>query len=441
MDDIKKSQRKPFSFKNLPHLMMDSFDRLRTALQRFTEAILAIMSSVTNFFLGIFATVYSAYERAAMLAAFMVDWVRQILHYDYMGYFRWLLTLPKTYYTKCKEETRKYVWMPVADAFTREANRISRAFETKLRESAVYVRGFCEICRRLFLLTSDYVPGGKYTVTAFLAVAAIIFVLKILTVVRVIAQIMELAYSIVVFLLRPLLLTLRDILSIFDPLFQIVIFLVRVIVQAVLSTLKAIGFFVWLNLVSIATGLYRCWQYFVNSAIVRLVWSLFATTVYVLLEKFVFVFLPFMTKVAYYAGALSFDVSSVAYSWLYPWFIRDFFEVSVNVDRVEYLTPSGIGSSVLIFWALLLAFRYRNRLSGTFISEIDEKRYAIWFSNTWYTDRRKKDIQRERPSTSWSTTKYDSSRRKTTNDESSLRNRGKAMRTGEREHESDAEGK
>lgn len=439
MDDIKKSQQKPFSFKNLPHVMMDSVNRFRTALQRFIEAILAIISSVTNFVVGIFATVSSAYERVAMLTVLMVDWVRQIFHYDYMGYFTWLLTLPKEYYTKCKEQTRKHVWMPVANAFTRKVNRISRAFETKLRESAVYVRGFCEICRRLFLLISDYTPGGKYTVTAFLAVVAIIFFLKILTVVRVIVQILEFAYSIVAFLLHPLLLTLRDILSIFDPLFQIVLFLVRIIAQTVLSTLKAIGFFVWLNLISIASGLYRCWLYFVNSAIVRLVWSLFTKTGCLLLEKFIFVLLPFMTKITYYVGALSFDASSVAYTWLYPWFIRGFIEVSVNVDRVEYLTPSGIGSGVLIFWALLLAFRYRNRLSGTFFSEIDEKQYVIRSSNASCTDRSKKDIQKERASTSGSrsTTMYDSSRRKTTSDESSLRNRGKARRTEEREHVSD----
>ena len=429
MDDI-KSQQKPFSIKNLPHLMMDSFDRFRASLQRFFVAVLAIISAVRNFFLGIFATLFGAYERAAMLIVFMVDWVRQIFHYDYMGYFTWLLALPKEYYTKCKEETKKHVWFPVANAFTRQMNRISRAFRAKLQESAVYVRGFCELSRRLFLLISDYTPGGKYTVSAFLIVAAIILCLKILTVVRVIIQILELAFSIVAFLLHPLWLTLRDILSIFDPLFQIVLFLVRIIAQAAISTLKAIGYFVWLNLISIASGLHRCWQYFINSRLVRWLWNIFGITVYVLLEKFVFVFIPFVTKITYYVGAISFDVSSVAYSWLHPWFIRGFLEVSANADRVEYLTPSGIASSVLTFLALLLAYRYRNRLSGTFFSEIDGKSYTI----RSHTDHSKKDSQKERASTSRSTTRYDSSRRKTTNDESSLRNRGKAT---ENEHVSE----
>lgn len=436
-DSCKKSQQKPFSFRNIPHLMIDSFHYLRNGLQRFIEAIFAGILSVRNFFLGIFATLFGAYEQVAMLIVFMVDWARNIFHYDYMGYFSWLITLPKKYYTKCKDETKKYVWIPIANAFTRKRNRIARAFKTKLRESAVYVRGFCEICRRLFLLTSDYTPGGKYTVTAFLAVVAIIFFLKILTVIRVLVQILGFAYSIVAFLLHPLLLTLRDILSIFDPLIQIVLSLARIIAQAVLSTLKAIGFFVWLNMTSIASGLFRCWQYFVNSTIVRFVWSLFLKTVYVLLENFVFAFLPLMTKITYYVAAVFVDVSSTAYLWLYPWFIRGFFEVSVNIDRVEYLTPSGIGSGVLIFWALLLAFRFRNRFSGTFYSEIDEKQYAIRSSNASYTDRYKKDNQRGRESTSGSTTKYDYSRRKTTNGESSLRNRGKATRTEEREHAPD----
>lgn len=439
MDDNCKtgSRPKPFSFRNIPHLMIDSFHRLRNGLQRFIEAMFAVISSVNNFFLAIFATLFGAYEQVAMLTVFMTNWVRNIFHYDYMGYFSRLITLPKKYYTKCEEEAKKYVWMPIANAFTRKRNRIERAFKEKLRESAVYVRGFCELCRRLFLLTSDYTPGGKYTVTAFLAVVAIIFFLKILTVIRVLVQILGFAYNIVAFLLHPLLLTLGDILSVFDPLLQIVLSLTRIIAQAILSTAKAIGFFVWLNLISIASGLFRCWQYFVNSRIVRLVWSVFVKTVYVLLEKFIFVFLPFMTKTTYYVGAVFVEVSSMAYIWLYPWFIRGFVEVSVNIDRVEYLTPSGIGSGVLIFWALLLTFRFRNRFSGTFYSEIDGKQYAIRSSTASNTDRFKRDSQRGRESTSGSTTKYDYSRRTRTNGESSLRNRGKATRTEEREPASD----
>ena len=417
--------------------MIDSFHRLRNGLQRFIEAMFAAVSSVNNFFLAIFATLFGAYEQVAMLTVFTIDWIRDVFYYDYMGYFSRLITLPKNYYTKCKEQADQYVWMPITNAFTRKRNRIERAFKAKLSESAVYVRGFCELCRRLFLLTSDYTPGGKYTVTAVLAVVAIIFSLKILTVIRVLIQILGIAYSIVAFLLHPLLLTLRDILSIFDPLLQIVFSLARITAQAVLSTAKAIAFFVWLNLISIASGLFRCWQYFVNSRIVRFVWSLFVKTVYVLLENFVFVFLPFMAKKTYDVGAVFADVSSMAYIWLYPWFIRGFFEVSVNIDRVEYLTLSGIGSGVLISWALLVAFRFRNRFSGTFYSEIDGKQYAIRSSTTSNTDRYMRDSQRGRESTSDNTTKYDYSRRRTTNDESTLRNRGKATKTEEREPVSD----
>lgn len=437
MDDSRKtgSQPKPFSFRDIPHLMINLFHRLRNGLQRFIEVMFAAVSSVNNFFLAIFATLFGAYEQVAMLIVFIVDWARNIFHYDYMGYFSWLITLPAKYYTKCKEQAREYVYIPIANAFKRKRNRIERAFKAKLRESAVYFRGFCELCRRLFLLTSDYTPGGKYTVTAFLAVAAIIFFLKILTVIRVLVQILGFAYSTVAFLLHPLLLTLRDVLSIFEPLLQIVLLLARIISQALLSSVRAIGFFVWLNLISIASGLFRCWQYFVNSRIVRLLSSLSVKAAYVLLEKLVFVFLPFMTKLSYYFGAGFVDVSSTAYKWLYPWFIRGFSEVSVNIDSVEYLTPSGIGSGVLIFWALLLAFRFRNRFSGTFYSEIDGKQYTIRSSTASNTDRYRRDSQRGREADN--TTKYDYTRRRTTNGESSLRNRVKTTRTEEREPASD----
>ena len=370
MDDSRKtgsSQPKPFSFRDIPHLMINLFHRLRNGLQRFIEVMFAAVSSVNNFFLAIFATLFGAYEQVAMLIVFIVDWARNIFHYDYMGYFSWLITLPAKYYTKCKEQAREYVYIPIANAFKRKRNRIERAFKAKLRESAVYFRGFCELCRRLFLLTSDYTPGGKYTVTAFLAVVAIIFSLKIPTVIRV---------------------------------------LVQILAQALLFTVKANGFFVW-----------------------RLLWTLFVKATYVLLDNLVFVFLPFMAKISYYFGAVFVDVSSTAYMWLYPWFCR------VCNYRVKYLTPSGIGSGVFIFWALLLAVWFRDLFSGTFYSEIDGKQYAIRSSTASNTDRYRRDSQRGREADN--TTKYDYTRRRTTNGESSLRNRGKATTTEEREPVSD----
>ena len=359
------SQPKPLSFRNIPHLMTNSFHRLRNRLQHFIEAIFAAISSA-NFFLAIFATLFGTYEQVAMLIAFMifVDWVRSIFHYDYMGYFSWLITLPAKYYTKCKKEARESVWMPIANAFKRKRNRIERALKAKLRESADYLRGFCEL-----LLASNYIPGGIYTVTAFLAVVAIIFSLKIPTVIRV---------------------------------------LVQILAQALLFTVKANGFFVW-----------------------RLLWTLFVRATYVLLDNLVFVFLPFMAKISYYFGTVFVDVSSTAYMWLYPWFCR------VCNYRVKYLTPSGIGSGVFIFWALLLAVWFGDLFSGTFYSEIDGKQYAIRSSTASNTDHYRRDSQRGRDSTSGNTTRYDCSRRRTTNGESSLRNRGKATTTEEREPVSD----
>lgn len=423
-----RSQQKAFSLKNLPQVTKDSFLRIRTAVQRFIETIIALISSVTNFFMGIFAVVFNAYERVALLIIFMVDCIRQIFHCDYRAYLSWLFTMPMNYYRKCKEQTRKHLWTPIANSLRRKVNQISRATRSRLRDSAVYARGFCEICRRLFLLASDYTPGGKVTVTIFLAIIAIIFLLKILTVVRVVIQIVQLVYSIVAFLLHPLFLTLKDILSVFDPLFQIVFVVIRITLRAFLSVFKAIGTFLWLNVVSIVSGLYRCWQIFVNSTVVRFIWkaiwSLLAKTAYVLLEYFVFVFLPFMSKASFYGAELFLGISSLAYN--------NFFVVRVKVEhKFKYLGPTGIGSCVFILWALLLAFRFRNRLSGTFLSEIDDKECTIT-SYAYTVDRKRNSPQRERNFSSRISAKYDSSRRNTTNDESSLRFRGTAKGSEER---------
>ena len=241
-------------------------------------------------------------------------------------------------------------------------------------------------------------------------------------------QIVQLVYSIVAFLLHPLFLTLKDILSVFDPLFQIVFVILRITLRAFLSVFKAIGTFLWLNVVSIASGLYRCWQIFVNSTVVRFIWkatwSLFAKTAYVLLEYFIFVFLPFMSKASYYGAELFLDISSLAYN--------NFFVVTVKVEhKFKYLGPTGIGSCVFILWALLLAFRFRNRLSGTFLSETDDKEYTIT-SYAYTVDRKRNSPQRERNFSSRISAKYDSSIRNTTSDESSLRFRGTAKGSEER---------
>ena len=315
------SQPKPFSFRNIPHLMINSFHRLRNGLQQFNEATFGAILSA-NFFLAIFATLFGSYEHyelVAMLINYMiiVDWVRSIFHYDYRGYSSWLTTLSTKCYTKCKEEARKSVWMPIANAFTRKRNRIERDFKVKLRECAVYLRGFREL-----LLTSNH----RYIYIFF----AVVFL----------------------FLIAALLLPI----------------------------VKAIGFFV--------SGL-LC------------------------------IFIVYAVS-----------VSSTAYIWLYTWFRRVF-----NY-HVEYLTPIS-WSGVLIFSALLLAFWFQNRFSGSFYSEIDGKQYAIRSSTASNTDRYRRDSQRGRDSTSGNKTKYDFSRRRTTNGESSLRNRGKATTTEEREPVSD----
>lgn len=425
-----KSKENVFSLKYLTNAIMDTFHRLRTHLFRFIEAVTSIISAFTTIFSVISATVCSAYGRVAILIFFILDCVRQVLHFDYKGYVIWMFTLPMKYYSKCKEETRTHLWLPFVNAIKRKVQRIARAFHARMREIVIYARGFRELCRRLFLLASDYTPGGEVTVTALLVIVTVIFVLKILIVVRVLFQIAQLVYRIVAFLLHPLLLTMKDILSIFDPLLQIIFTFLRVIVHAILLALKGVAIFIWLNVVSMGSGLHRCWRTFANSSIVKFVWnstwSILGQIAYFLLENFVFVVLPFMTKASYYLAAVSLDLSSVAY--------RNFFVVTLRLEeKFEYFTATGIASFSLILWATLLTFRFRNRLSGTFTSEIDDNKYAITSSSST-ADRSKNSSQRGRTSNSRSFATYDSSRRKTTNNSDSslrLRDKGKDSEDGE----------
>ena len=116
---------------------------------------------------------------------------------------------------------------------------------------------------------------------------------------------------------------------------------------------------------------------------------------------------------------------------------ENFFVVTVKVeDKFEYLSPSGIGSCVFMLWALLIAFRFRNRLSGTFFSEIDDKEYAITSSRD-IGDRDRNSSSRGRSSYSQGSAKYDSLRRKTSGNDSSVRFRGRTTRNEEKGPEND----
>ena len=166
------------------------------------------------------------------------------------------------------------------------------------------------------------------------------------------------------------------------------------------------------------------------------IWTIFSKTAYVLAEKFFMVFLPLMIKASYYTAALILEISSVVY--------ENFCVVTVKVeDKFEYLSPSGIRSCVFMLWALLIAFRFRNRLSGTFFSEIDDKEYAITSSTDAADGVKNSSSLRERSSYSQSSVKYDMLRGKATGNDSSVRFRGKTKSNEEKgpENNDGTEGK
>lgn len=155
------------------------------------------------------------------------------------------------------------------------------------------------------------------------------------------------------------------------------------------------------------------------------------------MEYFIFVIVPILSKATYYFAEFSFDISSIGYTWCYPLLIRGFLEEEVQGKQIEYLTPNGVGSCVFIFLTFLIAYRYRNRLTGTFLSEIDGKQCVIRSSEASKVDRNKRVNQREKRSTNRNTASYDSLRKKISNDELSLRNRGKAKKDDSTERASE----
>ena len=130
---------------------------------------------------------------------------------------------------------------------------------------------------------------------------------------------------------------LAVIVSLFVLLVQGLTILFRAILHAFVCTFTAVGTFIWLNVVSI------------SSYLLTIAWRNLTNTLYFL---------------SYPLAALFFDISSLTYE-----------NVFVNViagDKFEYFILARLGSCILLLSAVLAAFWFRNTLSGTFVSEIDE---------------------------------------------------------------------
>ena len=142
MADTQRSQEKKSSLKNLEQKTIDTFRRLKTAVQRYSKAMTAMIYLVTNFFTVIFVAIFAAYERVVLLILLIiriVGCVQQIFHFDYKGYLMWLLTMPVASYNKCKEQMKQHLWMPIAKSLKRRANQITR----------LQARGFVQVlCTR-----------------------------------------------------------------------------------------------------------------------------------------------------------------------------------------------------------------------------------------------------------------------------------------------------
>ena len=140
MADTQQSREKKSSLKNLEQKTIDTFRRLKTAVQRYSKAMTAMIYLVTNFFTGIFVAIFAAYERVVLLIIRIVGCVQQICHFDYKGYLMWLLTMPVASYNKCKEQMKQHLWMPIAKSLKRRANQITRATGARLRACKCCVR-------------------------------------------------------------------------------------------------------------------------------------------------------------------------------------------------------------------------------------------------------------------------------------------------------------
>ena len=334
----------PANGRNFLARLIEVFQSAQETLHQLLQIIKIIFSPVVVFFSFIGVVVRRSHAALWNCLAF----ARAMVHFDYRTSAEAALDTPKTFYRKLRTEARKRLWNPVE----KWLRFLTRRFWMNIRELRVYCRGLAELSRRLFLLTSDYMPGGKLTVGIFLGIISYMLVTTILTYAGTALGLLNLLFNMALFILDPIVLTLKDLLSVVRYLLGIILAIFYRIFSLVCFAVEKVLYFFGINVAAISTGVYNCWRVFVTSKPVQLICTLVISALYSSFDFTLFSILPFLSKVTVYVSTAALRASAFAYSKL----------AVVNTENYsgEWSSVTSIAYSVLTLYTLWITFRLRN---------------------------------------------------------------------------------
>lgn len=324
-------------------------------IYEFLSPVIVFFSFLFSLLRGFFMAIKHGFQSLIVMG-------RSIRYFDYKQFLFSVKERVKDYPFQVKAKAYKIVWIPIR----KRMFRLRKQARKKLLDVRIYFRGFLELCRRLFLLVSDYTPGGQWTVGFCLLLSTIFIGIEMVRYSRFVFKLLDLALSSMMFLLSPVLWTLEDVWIVFAFVLNIFFSLVRYIWLLFMASLQGIGNFVLRVLTAFLSVIYRILSWIFELRCVQYVWHVFLEITLMTMEVFIFRVLPvLMTIVSHLI-----TISTIASRYFYEYFVAVY---AAEEKEHEYFSNTRICAAILTVICLILAYRYRKTFPSDLCQEIEEE--------------------------------------------------------------------
>ncbi|XP_032235567.2 uncharacterized protein LOC5510464 [Nematostella vectensis] len=352
---------KPCFLYQVVAVFRDKWNTVLTRVSTILTKIYVMLAPLLNFLIAIYTSIVWVFTTLRNSWNTLVRAIRAVIYFDYKAFFVVYLRKPIEYYDFFKAELHQRLRVPVENQISELKNQVN----IQLREIRIYARGFCELCRRLFLLLCDLVPGGRVTVTASLVVLALLTAYHLYYYSKLVLQLLDILMSIVWFVMSPVILTLKDLWSVVYKILAVLGTLLVNFMSIILRFLTAgIGYL--LRIVgTLLSFLIRSIMWFLELKYVQLVWRSVLRSTVKFLELLVVVVIPFVTLLLVDVSAFLANVS------LY--FYDKFASVSVLETHsiADPLSNSRVCAMCLTLYCVLWAYRWRNKFPNAYCNDLD----------------------------------------------------------------------
>lgn len=250
-----------------------------------------------------------------------------------------------------------------------KANLIRQSVEHRLADVKIYARGIFKISQRVLLLISERTPGGVWTVSVVLTVLVIWSVVKLITCAKTIASIVNILVNVFLFLIQPAVGTCRELANVALVIFQLTLKFVH-FVLGILGTVLGL---IYTFLVSVLCWHLQGLQKLSQLEVIQFIWRHIKYATTKSFEVILAALLPFILEAFLTVTTLLMDGSLKA-TYIIQVLYDKLFVVVVEESKVKgLLAPFTVTIWILLFTALVFAYRTRNRFPDITNLEVEDE--------------------------------------------------------------------